>query len=167
LRRGNLTTRQPSGDSKRGQADDVDRRLISILQQDGRTSNREIARLLGVSEATVRNRLGRLIDEGLLNIVAVPTPKAVGLTMSAIIGVSVEMRRLDEVVGKIIGYREVRYAGLATGQYDIIIEAFFEDQEHMLTFVTRTLGQLEGVTDAETSVILKVAKFSYEWEIPQ
>jgi Lrp/AsnC family transcriptional regulator, regulator for asnA, asnC and gidA len=162
-----LTTRQPSGDNKRGQADDVDRRLISILQRDGRTSNREIARLLGVSEATVRNRLGRLIDEGLLNIVAVPTPKAVGLTMSAIIGVSVEMRRLDDVVGKIIGYREVRYAGLATGQYDIIIEAFFEDQEHMLTFVTRTLGQLEGVTDAETSVILKVAKFSYEWEIPQ
>lgn len=152
---------------RRAALDATDRDLIGILQQDGRTSNREIARTLGISEATVRNRVNRLIEDGLINIVAVPTPKAVGLTMSAIIGVSVEMRHLDDVVNTITGYREVRYAGLATGQFDVIIEAFFEDQEHMLEFVTKELGRLDGVTDAETSVILKVAKFSYEWEIPQ
>lgn len=152
---------------RRAALDATDRDLVSLLQEDGRTSNREMARSLGISEATVRNRVSRLIEDGLINIVAVPTPKAVGLTMSAIIGVSVEMKRLDEVVHTIVGYREVRYAGLATGQFDVIIEAFFEDQEHMLDFVTKKLGRLEGVMDAETSVILKVAKFSYEWEIPQ
>lgn len=149
-----------------GPLDDTDREVISILQLDGRTSNREIARKLGISEATVRNRVGRLIGDGLINIVAVPTPLAVGLTMSAIIGVSVQMRHLDEVVDTITDYREVRYVGLSTGQFDVIIEAFFEDQEQMLEFVTRKLGRLDGVSDVETSVILKVAKFSYEWEIP-
>jgi Lrp/AsnC family transcriptional regulator for asnA, asnC and gidA len=147
--------------------DRIDRGIIGILQANGRTPNREIARVLEISEATVRNRVARLIDEGLINIVAVPTPKAVGMTMSAIIGVSVELPRLDQVVDTITSYGEVRYAGIATGQHDIIIEAFFEDQEHMLNFVTKKLGHLEGVTNLETSVILKVAKFSYEWEIPQ
>ena len=56
--------------------------------------------------------------------------------------------------------------GVATGRYDIIVEAFFNDQEHLLEFVSRKLGALKGVTGAETSLILKVAKFSYEWEIP-
>ena len=55
---------------------------------------------------------------------------------------------------------------VATGRYDIIVEAFFNDHEHLLEFVSRKLGALKGVTGAETSLILKVAKFSYEWEIP-
>ncbi|HEU5112273.1 MAG TPA: AsnC family transcriptional regulator [Acidimicrobiia bacterium] len=147
--------------------DEIDRGIIGILQKNGRTPNREIARVLDISEATVRNRVSRLLTEDLINIVAAPTPKAVGLTMSAIIGVSVEMRRLDQVVDTIVDYGEVRYLGISTGQHDIIIEAFFEDQEHMLQFVTKKLGHLEGVLNLETSVILKVAKFSYEWEIPQ
>jgi Lrp/AsnC family transcriptional regulator for asnA, asnC and gidA len=147
--------------------DDLDRGIIGILQKNGRTPNREIARVLDISEATVRNRVSRLLEENLINIVAAPTPKAVGLTMSAIIGVSVEMRQLDHVVDTIVGYGEVRYLGIATGQHDLIIEAFFEDQEHMLQFVTKKLGHLDGVLNVETSVILKVAKFSYEWEVPQ
>jgi Lrp/AsnC family transcriptional regulator, regulator for asnA, asnC and gidA len=154
--------------TRRGEiVDETDRGIIGILQKNGRTPNREIARVLEISEATVRNRVSRLLREDLINIVAAPTPKAVGLTMSAIIGVSVEMRQLDQVVDTIVDYGEVRYLGISTGQHDIIIEAFFEDQEHMLQFVTKKLGHLEGVLNLETSVILKVAKFSYEWEIPQ
>jgi Lrp/AsnC family transcriptional regulator, regulator for asnA, asnC and gidA len=153
--------------SRTGHLDETDRAIVGILQRNGRTSNREVARLLDVSEATIRNRVTRLIDDGLINIVAVPTPKAVGLSMSAIIGVSVEMRRLDDVVDTVVGYDEVRYLGLSTGRHDIIVEAFFEDQEHMLRFVTKKLGHLEGVINVDTSVILRVGKFSYEWEIPQ
>lgn len=152
--------------ARNGTIDGTDRAIVEILQKNGRTSNREIARTLDVSEATIRNRVARLVDEGLINIVAVPTPKAVGLSMSAIIGISVEMRRLDDVVDTVVGYGEVRYLGLSTGRHDIMIEAFFEDQEHMLHFVTKKLGQLDGVLNVDTSVILKVGKFSYEWEIP-
>jgi Lrp/AsnC family transcriptional regulator for asnA, asnC and gidA len=146
--------------------DDLDMKIIAILQDDGRTSNREVSRKLGVSEATVRNRISRLILEDLIEIVAVPTPRAVGMTLSAIIGVSVSLRSIESVVEELVTKPEVRYAGLATGRYEIIIEAFFQDHEHLLEFLTKEVGHMEGVTRVESSLILRVAKFSYEWEIP-
>jgi Lrp/AsnC family transcriptional regulator, regulator for asnA, asnC and gidA len=150
----------------RGPVDEVDREIIRLLQRDGRTSNTDIARALDVTETTIRKRIARLIDEDLVNVVAVPTPRAVGMTVSAIIGISVQLPSLQAVSERLVGYQEVRYVGVATGRYDIIVEAFFNDQEHLLEFVSRKLGALKGVTGAETSLILNVAKFSYEWEIP-
>lgn len=145
--------------------DDVDRAIIRILQRNGRTSNTEIGRALGLTETTIRNRMSRLIGDGLLNIVAVPTPAAVGMTTSAIIGISVQLGKLDEVAETLVSYAEVRYVGLSTGRYDLIIEAFFADHEHLLEFVSKNLGSLPAVTGVETSIILRVAKFSYEWEV--
>lgn len=155
-----------SGRSRKGALDDVDRRIVAILQDNGRTSNREIGRKLHVSEATVRNRISRLLADSLINIVAVPTPTAVGMTLSAIIGVSVSLPRINDVVADLITKPEVRYAGLSTGRYEVILEAFFSNQEHLLEFVTEDLGSMDGVTQVETSIILRVAKFSYEWEVP-
>jgi Lrp/AsnC family transcriptional regulator for asnA, asnC and gidA len=88
------------------------------------------------------------------------------VAMSAIIGISVLLPRLQAVSERLTSCPEVRYIGVATGRYDIIVEAFFNDQAHLLEFVSTKLGALEGVTGAETNLILKVAKFSYEWEIP-
>jgi Lrp/AsnC family transcriptional regulator for asnA, asnC and gidA len=155
-----------SPSSRKSVLDGVDRRIVAILQENGRTSNREIGRKLEVSEATVRNRISRLISEGLINIVAVPTPRAVGLTLSAIIGVSLSLPRIDDVVAELVTKPEVRYAGMSTGRYEVILEAFFTDHEHLLEFVTKDLGILDGVNRVETSIILRVAKFSYEWEVP-
>jgi hypothetical protein len=107
-------------------------------------------------------REGRVVE----NVVAVPTPRAVGMTMSAIIGVSVLLPSLQAVSEALVACAEVRYIGVATGRYDIIVEAFFNDEAHLLEFVSTKLGALQGVTGAETNLILKVAKFSYEWEIP-
>jgi len=101
-----------------------------------------------------------------VSIVAVPTPRAVGLTMSAIIGISVNLGDLDMVSRTLSQASEVRYLGLSTGRYDIIIEAFFNDSEHLLSFVADKLGALPEVTGVETSIILRVDKFSYEWELP-
>lgn len=146
--------------------DDVDREIIRLLQHDGRTSNTEIGRALGLTETTIRKRVARLTNEGLVSIVAVPTPLAVGLTTSAIIGISVRLQDIHTVADRLVSFPEIRYVGLSTGRYDLMIEAFFADQEHVLEFISTKLGSLPGVTDVETSLILKVAKFSYEWEIP-
>ncbi len=143
----------------------MDRAIIKVLQQDGRTSNTVIARELKVTETTVRKRIGRLLDEGLMNVVAVPTPEAVGRNLSSIIGVSVDLTAMHTVGDAIRAYPEVRYVGMSAGRYDLIVEAFFSNQEQLLDFVTDKLGALAGVNDIETSVILKVVKFSYEWEI--
>lgn len=161
-----MSSKQKRDKPNRAGLDDLDLGIVSILQADGRTSNREVGRKLGVSEATVRNRISRLLSEDLIEIVAVPTPRAVGMTLSAIIGVSVSLRSLEDVLAQLVTKSEVRYVGIATGRYEIIIEAFFRDQEHLLEFLTKEVGHMEGVTRVESSLILRVAKFSYEWEIP-
>ncbi len=145
--------------------DALDRNIIRLLQRNGRLSNTEIARTLNVTETTVRKRMAHLLERNLMNVVAVPTPEAVGMNLSALIGISVNLTALSAAAEALRRCREVRYVGVAAGRFDIIIEAFFTDQEHLLRFVTEDIGPLEGVTNIETSVILKVVKFSYEWEI--
>jgi Lrp/AsnC family transcriptional regulator for asnA, asnC and gidA len=145
--------------------DEMDRSIVRLLQRDGRMSNTDIGRLLNVTETTVRKRIGRLLSEGLMSIVAVPTPEAVGMSLSAIIGMSVGLTSMHSVADAIRAYPEVRYVGMSAGRYDLIVEAFFDSQERLLHFVTDRLGPLDGVRDIETSIILKVIKFSYEWEI--
>jgi Lrp/AsnC family transcriptional regulator, regulator for asnA, asnC and gidA len=148
-----------------GGLDEMDRSIVRLLQKDGRMSNTDIARQLEVTETTVRKRIGQLLDQGLMNIVAVPTPEAVGMSLSSIIGVSVDLTSMHAVGDAIRAYPQVRYVGMSAGRYDLIIEAFFSNQEQLLDFVTDKLGALDGVNNIETSVILKVVKFSYEWEI--
>ena len=147
------------------QVDELDRKIIKMLQVDGRLSNTEIARVLEITETTVRKRIAHLLDERLISIVAVPTPEAAGMNLSAIIGISVELTAIHGVADAIRSYTEVRYIGMSAGRYDLMVEAFFTDQEHLLEFVTDKLGSLPGITNLETSIILKVVKFSYEWEI--
>jgi Lrp/AsnC family transcriptional regulator for asnA, asnC and gidA len=146
--------------------DATDREIVRALQRNGRSANTDIARALGLTETTIRKRIARLVDEGLVHVVAVPTPEAVGVTMSAIIGVSVNLGDLDTVSKTLAKRPEVRYLGLSTGRFDIMLEAFFDDSEHLLAFVSEQLGSLAGVTGVETSIILRVDKFSYEWELP-
>ena len=152
--------------SPQATVDDIDREIIRLLQRDGRSSNTEIGRALGLTETTIRKRIARLIGEDLVSIVAVPTPQAVGMTTSAIIGVSVELQAIHTVSDQLVAQPEVRYVGVSTGRYDLIVEAFFSDHEHLLDFISNRLGAMPGVSAVETSLILKVAKFSYEWEIP-
>ena len=158
-------TAQPTRIGTSRHVDELDRRIIKMLQTNGRLSNTEVARALDVTETTVRKRIAHLLDEKLMTIVAVPSPEAAGATLSAILGVSVDLPAMQAVAETIKTYPEVRYVGLSAGRYELLVEAFFADQEHLLDFVTTRLGALSGVTNLETSIILKVVKFSYEWEI--
>ena len=90
------------------QLDDLDRKIIKMLQVDGRLSNTEIARSLGITETTVRKRIAHLLQERLMSIVAVPTPEASGMALSAILGVSVELTAIRPVADTIRTYPEVR-----------------------------------------------------------
>ena len=146
--------------------DETDREILRVLQIDGRTSNTEIARRLGVTETTVRKRLASMLEDDLVQILAVPTPKLAGLTVSALIGISVQLSALKTVAKALKERPEVRYCGVSAGRYDVMIECFFSSHEHLVTFSTEVLGTMEGITDVETSIILKIEKFSYEWQIP-
>jgi Lrp/AsnC family transcriptional regulator, regulator for asnA, asnC and gidA len=156
----------PGGNAPRSLIDETDREILRVLQVDGRTSNTEIARRLGVTETTVRKRLATMLENDLVQILAVPTPKLAGLTVSALMGISVQLSALQRVAQALKERPEVRYCGVSAGRYDLMIEAFFADHEHLVTFSSDVLGTMEGITDVETSVILKIEKFSYEWQIP-
>lgn len=162
----NDALRSPSLEDQRAyEIDDLDKGVISILKSDGRASNVEIARTLGVTEATIRKRIANLLSQELIEIVAVPTPKLAGFTLSAIMGLNVSLDRLRDVSKALVNLPEVRYCGLSTGRFDIMIEAFFSSHEHLLSFSMEEVGQIAGVVKVETFLILDISKFSYEWEI--
>ncbi len=155
----------PADEPRIYQIDDLDKGVIGILKSDGRASNVEVARSLGVTEATIRKRISNLLAQGLIEIVAVPTPKLAGFTLSAIMGLNVSLDKLREVSKTLVTFGEVRYCGLSTGRFDIMIEAFFTSHEHLLSFSTGKVGSINGVVKVETFLILDISKFSYEWEI--
>jgi Lrp/AsnC family transcriptional regulator for asnA, asnC and gidA len=147
--------------------DELDRQIIALLQEDGRRPNTEIAQQLGVTETTVRKRIGRLVSESLIKVVAVPSPEVTGMTMSAIVGITVEMDTYESVAAALEAMPQTRYVGYSTGPYDLIIELFFRSHEELLGLLSKKLARIPGIVKTDTSVILKVTKFAYEWEIPQ
>ncbi|WP_101523061.1 Lrp/AsnC family transcriptional regulator [Nocardioides houyundeii] len=150
-----------------GVLDQTDREIVQILQVDGRTGSSEIARRLGVTETTVRKRLAALLDGDYIEVVAIPTPRLAGMTVSAIMGIATTLAELRNISDSVAQRSEVRYCGVSTGRYNLIIEAFFTDHDHLLDFTTSYLGSLKGVKDVETFVILSIAKFSADWKVSQ
>jgi Lrp/AsnC family transcriptional regulator for asnA, asnC and gidA len=146
--------------------DDTDREIVRLLQQDGRASNTHIGRALGLTETTIRKRLRRLLDDGVLSIGAMPSPQTVNRMSSVVIGLSVATNCIHDIADQLVELREVSYVGLSTGRFDIIVEAFFPDHKDVLDFITRRLGSMEGIRDVNTSLILEIKKFKYEWEMP-
>ena len=106
-----------------------------------------------------------MLDEKQIAVVAVVNPEATEATISALLEISLHPKNLDAVVEKLRARGEVRYLGLTLGRAQIMIEAFFRDHEHLLAFQTGVVATLPGVTAVETAIVVRVAKFSYEWEI--
>ncbi|HEX6754488.1 MAG TPA: Lrp/AsnC family transcriptional regulator [Mycobacteriales bacterium] len=142
--------------------DDVGKRLIEELQQDGRRSYAALAKAVGLSEAAVRQRVQRLIDSGVMQVVAVTDPLQVGFSRQAMIGVRAEgdLVRVADELGKI---DEVDYVVITAGSFDILIELVCEDDDHLLRVLSEQVRVLPGVRDTETFVYLKLAKQTYAW----
>lgn len=129
-------------------------------------SHATIARRLNLAEATVRRRLQRMIVEGKLRLVPVVDPDSVGLETSLFIGVKAEGARVRTVTDRIAALAEVRYVAVTTGRFDLLVEAFVAHREHMADFLM-TIAEIKGVISSETMTVLRVAKFVYEWEVPE
>lgn len=146
--------------------DAVDRQIISLLQQDGRTSNVEVARRVGVSEATVRKRLDRLLDEGVMRITAVPNPAKVGFPTVTFVTLDVDLAYLDGVADRLGRLPEVRAIYYTTGENDLVVEAWFDSSEQLLHFLTRQIGAIPGIKQAATSHVLRTLKDCSTWVLP-
>lgn len=146
--------------------DAVDRQIISILQQDGRTANVEIARRVGISEATVRKRLERLIADCTIRITAIPNASKVGLTTVTFITLHVDLSYLDRIAEQLAQAPEVRSLYYTTGESDLIVEAWFHSSEDLLRFLTQQIASIPGIKQAATSHVLRTVKDSSTWVLP-
>jgi Lrp/AsnC family transcriptional regulator for asnA, asnC and gidA len=142
--------------------DDVGKRLIEELQQDGRRSYAALAKTVGLSEAAVRQRVQRMVDSGLMQVVAVTDPLQVGFHRQAMIGLRVE-GDLVRVADELAKIDEVDYVVITAGSFDILLELVCENDDHLLRVLSDRIRVLPGVRDTETFVYLKLAKQTYAW----
>lgn len=142
--------------------DDIDRGIIEQLQKDGRKPYTQMAPAVGLSEAAVRQRVQRLIDAGVMQIVAVTDPEVLGFARQAMIGIKVEgdTRRVAEEVTLL---HEVEYVVLTAGAFDMLIEVVALDDEHLLELLNEKIRNVEGVQTTETFIYLRIHKQTYHW----
>jgi Lrp/AsnC family transcriptional regulator for asnA, asnC and gidA len=141
--------------------DDLDRKIISMLQPDGRRSFTDVSRALDVSEGTVRQRYQRLVSAGVLQVVAVADPFKVGFHSMAMIGVNTAIdgdRSIDDVAADIAAFPEISYVVMSTGDFDLLVEVIVEDSQELADFLMQRLHRVPGVARTETFVLLRVYK---------
>ncbi len=142
--------------------DDINKAIIEQLQEDGRRSYAAMATAVGLSEAAVRQRVQRLLDSGIMQIVAVTDPLRVGFRREAMIGVKVS-GDAREVADIIAALPEVDYVVLTAGSFDLLLEIVAEDDEHLLSLINDSIRALPQVRETETFVYLRLVKQTYTW----
>jgi Lrp/AsnC family transcriptional regulator for asnA, asnC and gidA len=142
--------------------DDVDRRIIDQLQEEGRRPYTEIARSVGISEASVRQRVASLTERGVIQIVAATSPIALGM-IQAFVSVRLSGSGLEEAAERIAAIPEVDYVAVCTGPTDLLVGAVCRDNEHLLEVVTHGIREVPGVAETDTAVILSELKDSYRF----
>ncbi|WP_111718359.1 Lrp/AsnC family transcriptional regulator [Homoserinimonas sp. OAct 916] len=144
------------------QLDEVSKQIIEQLQEDGRRSYSEIGKHVGLSEAAVRQRVQKLTDAGVMQVVAVTDPMQLGFFRQAMIGVRVtgDMRTVATALESI---PQVAYVVLTAGSFDILAEVVCESDEDLITLLNSQIRSLEGVLSTETFVYLKLHKQLYNW----
>jgi Lrp/AsnC family transcriptional regulator, regulator for asnA, asnC and gidA len=141
--------------------DDISKRIIEQLQADGRQSYAAIGKAVGLSEAAVRQRVQRLHETGVMQIVAVTDPLRLGFRRQAMIGLRCE-GDLEKVADLLAAMEEIDYVVLTAGSFDLLLEVVCEDDDHLLEILSR-VREVPSVTSTETFVYLKLRKQTYTW----
>jgi Lrp/AsnC family transcriptional regulator for asnA, asnC and gidA len=141
--------------------DETSKRIIEQLQQDGRRSYAAIGQAVGLSEAAVRQRVQRLIDQGVMQIVAVTDPMTLGFHRQTMIGIKCE-GDLERVADHLAGMDEIDYVVITSGSFDLLVEVVCEDDDQLLEILSR-VRMVPTVTTTETFVYLKLRKQTYSW----
>ena len=141
--------------------DDVSKRIIEQLQEEGRRSYAAIGKAVGLSEAAVRQRVQRLIDGGVMQIVAVTDPMTLGFHRQTMIGIRCS-GDLEQVADHLASMDEIDYVVITSGSFDLLVEVVCEDDDHLLEILGRVRA-VPYVTSTETFVYLKLRKQTYSW----
>lgn len=142
--------------------DAVDKAIIRELQQDGRTPYSRLGPAVGLSQAAVRQRVQRLVESGVMQVVAVTDPQVLGLGLQAMVGLNAT-GDLQTVADKIAARDDCDYVVVTAGRYDLLVEVVAADTEALLALVNDGLRSIPGVTSAEVLTYLRLVKQTYAW----
>jgi Lrp/AsnC family transcriptional regulator for asnA, asnC and gidA len=162
-----MGSRGPTPDTKAGnvQLDRVERLMITLLQKDGRAGTQALARALQVSEVTARRKLRRLLNDGIVQIVAAVDPFQVGFESPVIIGLKIDRARIDAIAEELCRHPSIRYVAAATGNVDLIIEVVAASNHELAEFLLGYLAKIQGVLDTDTSLVLRIYKQTWYWGV--
>ncbi len=153
--------RRPA-DARETVVDDVDKAILEALQEDGRLPYTRLATAVGLSEAAVRQRVQRLIEGGVVQIVGVTDPLTLGFRRMAMIGLRVE-GDLRVVADAIAALPEVSYVVVVGGSFDLLMEVVCEDDDHLLALLNDRVRAIPGVRSTESFTYLRLYKQTYAW----
>lgn len=140
--------------------DDLDAKIVESLQVEGRSTNVEIARRLGVAEGTVRNRIERLIEDEVINIGAWADPLKIGYQIYMIFEIRVALAERERVAERLAQFSEIFFLGSCTGVFDVFAAACFRSSEHLREFVTGRLASVPGISAVNSSTMMEIVKRS-------
>ena len=146
--------------------DEIDWKIVTLLQSDGRVTNVEIARQVGVTEGTVRNRIERLLSEGAIRIYAGVSPEMMGFPRRLILGVRVQWDQAARVAERLAAMPEVRAVALAVGRYNLVAEVLCRSDQELQRFLTDDIGGIPGVQEVDAIQVLSGVKETFDWRLP-
>lgn len=144
--------------------DATDLQIIAALQINGRANHADLAKVIDLSQAAIRLRVNRLIESGVLDIVAVTDPLSIGFTVQAMVGITVD-GDIEEISQKIGALDSAVYVVLTAGRFDLLVEVLCADNNHLVEILNE-LRALDGVVTLEAHTYLRLAKQTYAWGIP-
>lgn len=148
--------------------DNLSVKIINLLLEDGRASASDIARQIGdVSERAVRYRIERMVEEKIIRISAIVSPKAFGLDTYADVWMEVESDKINEVAERLAEYENVTYVACSIGETDVSIQVAARDTGEIYRFVTEVVRKIPGVRKTITSIVPIVLKDVYQWRVPE
>jgi Lrp/AsnC family transcriptional regulator for asnA, asnC and gidA len=143
--------------------DDLDLRILGQLQDDGRKATVDIARDLGVPRTTVARRIERLVAHQVITVGVFAHGSRIGLPVHAMIMLQVSPSQYDAVVAAVVALDSVRWVGILSGQFDLLIEAMLPSNAALQHLLLDKLARIEGITSMQTAQVLKVAKIAFDW----
>jgi Lrp/AsnC family transcriptional regulator, regulator for asnA, asnC and gidA len=145
--------------------DETDRRIVAVLQVDGRRPFSRIAQDLGISDSAVRYRVNRLEEAGILQIVGIADPLRIGFDLMSLIGISVLPGHTEDVVAAVTALPESSYVAVTAGSFDLFIEVICRDTRHFSELLVERIQAVPGVTGTQSFLVHRIHKLAYGWGV--
>lgn len=141
----------------------LDSHIIRLLQKDGRMPNIALAEALNISESTVRKRLRKILDSGVIQIVAVGNPIKMGFELAGVVKLNIEAKKADKILAELNEIDSIIWIALTTGSSDIDVEFIARSIQDLNSLIFGKIGKIDGVKSTETSIMVDVIKDKHDW----